>query len=52
VHTAELVNMQVVPPPPADRNVAARRAASMNSGGGTLHPPVDGDVINGDTALG
>src|ERR1019366_7449868 len=28
------------------------RAASMNSGGEPLHPPVDSDVINGDTALG
>ena len=28
------------------------RAASMNSGGEPLHPPVDGDVIDGDTALG
>jgi hypothetical protein len=38
--------------PPVTRNVAARASRLDELRGETLHPPVDGDVIHGDTALG
>jgi hypothetical protein len=42
----------LVDEPPVPGSVPARPGSFDELGGEALHPPVDADVINGDTALG
>jgi hypothetical protein len=46
------LHVRLIDEPPVTRSMAAGPGSFDELGGEPLHPPVDGDVINGDTALG
>ena len=46
------LDVRLIGEPPVARRVPARPGSLDELRGETLHPPVDGDVINSDTALG
>ena len=46
------LHVRLIDEPPVTGSMAARPGSFDELGGEALHPPVDGDVINGDTALG
>jgi len=49
---AGYLHVRLVDEPPVTGRMAAGPGSFDELGGEPLHPPVDGDVINGDTALG
>jgi hypothetical protein len=46
------LHVRLIDEPPVTGSMAARPGSFDELGGEALHPPVDSDVINGDTALG